>query len=166
MPGGGVIAVTAENINISEKDKLLLESGPYIRITIRDNGTGIPDKYISRIFDPYFTTKNQGSGLGLASAYSIIKNHGGLLTVESDQGGTSFFILLPASSKEPIASSRNKESITSGKGKVLFMDDDEMIRSSMTMMIEYLGYRIDTAATGKKAIDNYVMRGTPVRLLT
>jgi len=78
-----------------------------------------------------------------------------LLTVESDQGGTSFFILLPASSKEPIASSRNKESITSGKGKVLFMDDDEMIRSSMTMMIEYLGYRIDTAATGKKAIDKF-----------
>jgi len=155
MPGGGVIAVPAENINISEKDKLLLEPGPYIRITIRDNGTGIPDKYITRIFDPYFTTKNQGSGLGLASAYSIIKNHGGLLTVESDQCGTSFFIILPASSKEPIALSRNKENITFGKGKVLLMDDDEMIRSSMTMMIEYLGYRIDTAATGKKAIDKF-----------
>jgi PAS domain S-box-containing protein len=155
MPGGGVISVAAGNITVAGKNESLLESGPYVRITIRDNGTGIPDKYISRIFDPYFTTKKQGSGLGLASAYSIIKNHGGLLTVESDPGGTSFFITLPSSSKKPGAAGRNKGSITSGKGNILFMDDDEMIRNSMTKMIEYLGYRIETAATGKDTIDKF-----------
>jgi len=155
MPGGGVIAVTAGNVTVSGNDHSLLESGNYVQITIRDNGTGIPDKYIGRIFDPYFTTKKQGSGLGLASAYSIIKNHGGFLTVESDPGGTSFFIILPASSKQPGPLVRNKKSITSGKGKILFMDDDEMIRNSITKMVEYLGYRIETAATGKDTIDKF-----------
>ena len=100
MPEGGIIRVAAENLVLEESQYLPLNPGRYIRISIKDQGVGIAEKHLSKIFDPYFTTKNEGSGLGLAAAYSIIKKHNGHISVNSLFGaGTTFDIYLPASDK-------------------------------------------------------------------
>jgi len=98
MPDSGLIKVYAKNLNINEVDDLPLKPGAYVRISIEDHGIGIPEEHLQRIFNPYFTTKQKGSGLGLSTAYSIIKNHDGHITLESQVGvGTTFHIYLPAS---------------------------------------------------------------------
>ncbi|MBI5048422.1 MAG: PAS domain S-box protein [Deltaproteobacteria bacterium] len=101
MPEGGIIEVRCENVVLSGKDTLPLKSGKYVKIAIRDHGCGIAKEYLEKIFDPYFTTKQKGSGLGLAAAYSIIKKHNGYITVESEFGkGAVFYVYLPVSDKE------------------------------------------------------------------
>lgn len=101
MPDGGIIKITAENVTVSAEDNLPIDDGAYVRISIKDNGIGIPEANLSKIFDPYFTTKGmdskKGTGLGLATAYSIVKKHGGYISVESEVGaGSTFYIYLPA----------------------------------------------------------------------
>ncbi|MBN2372512.1 hypothetical protein JXL19_01820 [bacterium] len=105
MPGGVAIWLEAENVVIEKEElPISMPSGRYIRITVKDQGTGIPKKNIGRIFDPFFTTKNMGNGLGLAITYSIIKRHSGYISVESEQGkGTTFTIYLPASRETPMS---------------------------------------------------------------
>ncbi len=98
MPEGGTIRLEVGNVELDAKSSLPLGKGHYVRIAIEDSGTGIPDSHLSKIFDPYFTTKRKGSGLGLTTSYSIIKKHGGLLDVKSQLGlGSTFFVYLPAS---------------------------------------------------------------------
>ena len=98
MPRGGIIQVVAENLIIEDRQGLPVKSGRYVKISIKDKGVGVAEKHLLNIFDPYFTTKQEGSGLGLATTYSIIKKHGGHITVESQLGvGTTFHIYLPAS---------------------------------------------------------------------
>lgn len=100
MPDGGVIKIEAENITVEADHNLPLEAGKYIKIIIKDSGVGIPEENLAKIFDPFFSTKTTGSGLGLAATYSIIKNHNGYISVDSEQGaGTTFSIYLPASQK-------------------------------------------------------------------
>jgi PAS domain S-box-containing protein len=105
MPEGGVLRVRSQEISLSTEERPPLKEGVYMKISIQDQGTGIPEEYITRIFDPYFSTKNignqKGMGLGLTICYSIVKNHGGLLTVESEEGkGSTFHIYLPVAEKE------------------------------------------------------------------
>ena len=101
MPEGGIIRVRAENISVTAEDYLPLTEGKYVKVIIEDQGTGIPDEDLQKIFDPYFTTKQEGSGLGLAITYSIIRKHGGHISVESETGvGTTFNIYLPASPEQ------------------------------------------------------------------
>lgn len=98
MPKGGIIKINSENINVTIKDFLPLNEGKYVKVTLEDTGTGICDEHLKNIFDPYYTTKEKGSGLGLATTYSIIKKHNGHITVSSEIGvGTIFYIYLPAS---------------------------------------------------------------------
>ena len=113
MPEGGTLAVVAENIADDFAEELSLKRGNYVKISLSDCGVGIPSENLSRIFDPYFTTKAMGSqkgmGLGLTTSYSIIKNHGGLITVESEVNiGTTFHIYLPASEKDLAISNESK----------------------------------------------------------
>ena len=131
MPKGGVIKVSAENISVSPSTGLPVQSGEYIKITVSDTGIGIPRENLIRIFDPYFTTKEEGSGLGLATVYSIIKNHDGYITAESVSGaGTTFHIYLPASSHKEIAPEKAvEEGPIHGKGRILIMDDEELVRA-------------------------------------
>src|SRR5262249_45244459 len=136
MPIGGQIKVSAHNIPFSEDTRIqgaTLRAGQYVKITVTDSGVGIPEEYISRIFDPYFTTKQKGSGLGLATAYSIVKNHGGFIFVESEPGsGTTFTIYFPASRSQRLENPVMIEYALSGKGKILVMDDEETIRDMVS----------------------------------
>jgi len=157
MPQGGVITIRCENIIIGQEDSLSLKEGDYIRVSVEDRGIGIPDEYLSRIFDPFYTTKQKGSGLGLATSYSIIKKHDGLMTVSSTLGkGTTFDIYLPASDKEVVRVSVDKNVPVFGKGKILVMDDDEMVRRLAGNILDYLGYHVEFAAGGEEAIGKFL----------
>ena len=156
MPEGGTVTVRAENVTIGKKDGLPLEEGEYLRISISDTGVGIKKENLSLIFDPYFTTSSTGSGLGLAGVYSIVTKHGGHVTVESKPGvGTSFYIYLPASSKKIESRKETKEDVVQGSGRILLMDDDEMIRKVAGRLIQRIGYEVDTATNGSEAIEKY-----------
>ena len=154
MPEGGVIHISAQNMTIGEKGPLSLKPGRYIRISFKDEGVGISEKYLAKIFDPYFTTKYEGSGLGLATAYSIIKRHDGLITVESQLGiGTTFNIYLTASGKAVFQ--KEKAKVIKGRGRILVMDDDELLRKMIARILEKLGYEWEFAKDGAQAIDIY-----------
>ena len=158
MPEGGVIRVRLENVSVSERDGLSLKDGKYLKLSIKDQGVGIPAKILPKIFDPYFTTKQKGSGLGLATAYSIVKNHEGLITVESEPGvGTIFHIYLPASEKAMIGDKDSDRSVVAGEGKILLMDDEEMIRDMASEMLSLLGYEVDVARDGEEAVELYCL---------
>ncbi len=156
MPEGGTITVTAENIKVDEHVSKTLTPGRYVKITIADEGIGIPESLLGKIFDPYFTTKQAGSGLGLATTYSIIKKHQGAIEVESKINvGTRFHIYLPASAEEIKVKESKPDSITRGEGKILVMDDDAMVREAMGHLLGYLGYQVEYANDGHEALEKY-----------
>ena len=154
MPSGGLIRVSAENVGLSPESGLPIPSGKYVKLAVRDQGIGISREHLPKIFDPYFTTKQKGSGLGLATAYSVIKNHDGHITVESQLGvGSTFFIYLPASEKEIQRQETFKEKIIVGQGKVLVMDDEEAIRQLARDILTPCGYQVVIAKDGAEAIE-------------
>jgi nitrogen-specific signal transduction histidine kinase/CheY-like chemotaxis protein len=156
MPQGGVIQVEAENVQVTTANGLPLKQGPYVKIAFRDHGVGIPQTILPRIFDPYFTTKHKGSGLGLATSYSIVKNHDGLITVESEPGvETVFHVFLPASRNECEIPSNDQDNLIKGAGRVLLMDDEESIRDLAAELLHALGYEVQTAEDGSGAIACY-----------
>jgi PAS domain S-box-containing protein len=154
MPDGGIIKIVAENVFMKRENELSLSPGNYVKISIKDNGCGIAKEYLTKIFDPYFTTKQKGIGLGLATTYSIIKRHHGHITVESRMGeGTIFTFFLPASEKG-FELEEIKHHLKT-HGKILVMDDDEMIRRLMPLLLPRLGYEVQLAVDGIEAIDLY-----------
>lgn len=156
MSEGGTIEVIAENVVSGKKDISQLEDRQYVKITVSDEGTGIPKDLLEKIFDPYFTTKEEGSGLGLATTYSIINNHGGYINVQSNEGtGTSFYIYLPASDEKTLTKYQVEEKQLTGTGYILFMDDEENVRKSVCRMLKYLGYNVELAKNGDEALDLY-----------
>jgi PAS domain S-box-containing protein len=162
MPAGGNIEIIAENMVLSDEQtigkSLPLSPGDYIRITVIDHGTGISSKYIDKIFDPYFTTKQTGSGLGLTTSYSIIRNHGGHISVESEIDiGSKFYVYLPAVREKIEAKQRHYDrTISSLKGKVLVMDDEDSVRDIAGRMMEQIGFEeIEYAVNGETAIEKY-----------
>ncbi|MEW5802815.1 MAG: PAS domain S-box protein [bacterium] len=162
MPEGGIIRVTAQNATIGHEENKVdipLEEGRYIKISVEDQGAGIPDEHLQRIFDPYFTTKETGTGLGLATSYSIIKRHEGYITVKSQPGvGTTFFIYLPASKEKGKTASTVQEEeagLLSGQGRILVMDDEQIVRDVARRMLEFIGYEVELARDGAEAIALY-----------
>lgn len=154
MSEGGVIQIRAENKLIEESNSLPIQPGRYVMISIKDHGMGIDEKNLSKVFDPYFSTKQTGIGLGLATAYSIIKKHAGHISVNSRPGyGTTFYIYLPASGKEILP--KEESVLLTGKGKILVMDDDKYLRIMVGEMLEMLGYDADFAKDGDEAIALY-----------
>ncbi|MEO1369684.1 MAG: ATP-binding protein, partial [Acidobacteriota bacterium] len=153
MPGGGRVQVVGRNVTDAPRP---LTRGHYVRIDIVDGGVGIPEELLPRVFDPYFSTKEEGRGLGLASAYSIIKNHDGLLTVDSEPGrGTTFHIFLPATVDGVVLANRRGHSNFRGHGRVLVMDDDAVVRRTSGVMLERLGFEVAFAEDGQRALDLY-----------
>ncbi|MFI5304966.1 MAG: PAS domain S-box protein [Nitrospiria bacterium] len=158
MPEGGTIEIRAENVKITpeEEREPFLKAGDYIKIQIRDKGMGIPPAYIQKVFDPYFTTKNQGSGLGLSISYSIIKRHEGYITVSSELGkGTTFSIFLPAWSDQVLSIKENTKSLVFGKGRVLIMDDEEPVRNVGEEILKHLGFEVVSATGGGEVLELY-----------
>ena len=159
MPDGGRLFFTLENVNISKNKTAGLDKGKYIRITVRDEGTGIEQKHLGRIFDPYFSTKQAGSGLGLATAYSIMKKHGGDISVDSEMGkGTVFTLYLlaaqlqkPAIIEQPVP----KDTLKKMTGRILIMDDEDTIRKLVTKMLANLDFSVEAASGGKQTIKMY-----------
>ncbi|HSG98778.1 MAG TPA: PAS domain-containing protein, partial [candidate division Zixibacteria bacterium] len=169
MPDGGGITIRAENMRIDEGSTLALPPGAYVRIVVADEGTGIPGDILPKIFDPYFTTKQTGSGLGLATSYSIIKNHRGLLTVASEPGvGATFNIYLPASERTPLRGGGGASPGHDRSGRVLVMDDEESIRTVAQRGLGKLGLDVVVAASGEDAIAEFTRaraRGKPFDIL-
>ncbi|MBI4698569.1 MAG: response regulator, partial [Nitrospirae bacterium] len=156
MPDGGTIRIFAGNMTADLKGDLPFPGKEYIKISIKDEGTGIPQKHIAKIFDPYFTTKQTGSGLGLTSTFSIIKNHDGYIDVESqDKNGTTFNIFLPASKGKPLSDDRKPEKIVQGSGKILVMDDEETVRNTVQKMLRHIGYDTEVVRDGDEAVELY-----------
>lgn len=157
MPGGGTVEISLENSDIPEGSKLSLpQGGKFVKIVIRDSGTGIQEQCLPRIFDPYFTTKQQGSGLGLATSYSIVKNHGGLIEAASGMGkGAAFYVYLPAGNGDETHNARVLVPAAGRKGKILLMDDEDMVRDVAARMIEKLGHEAQTAEDGEDAIRKF-----------
>jgi len=156
MPEGGEIEVSAENITLRRGFSLPLEPGRYVRLSIKDTGVGIPRRHLTKIYDPFFTTKQKGSGLGLTIAYSIVKKHGGVLAIRSDEkNGTTASIYLPALEKKIESEEEEKEDIPRGRGKILLMDDQENIRRVAARMARSLGYEVRLAREGGEAVELY-----------
>ncbi len=156
MPNGGTIQTSLENFILDSDIGLPLQGGAYVKITVKDQGVGIKEDQIMNIFDPYFTTKETGHGLGLSITYSIIRNHNGHITVESETGvGTTFTIYLPASEKHIDMNDLEEEVFIAGEGKVLIMDDEEVIRESVKKLLINRGYEVECVNEGNEATALY-----------
>jgi two-component system cell cycle sensor histidine kinase/response regulator CckA len=160
MPHGGVVTVAAENVFEPESRSehgLRIDAGAYVRVTVIDRGTGIPKEHLPRVFDPYFSTKQRGSGLGLATAYSIVKNHGGLIAASSALGtGTTMTVYLSAAQamtrrQAPIVAMPRRN----GRARVLVMDDEAPIRTLTANMLEFLGYDAEVVDNGALAVERF-----------
>ncbi len=154
--GQGSIWINAANVTLAGNQIPPLDAGAYVAVEVRDNGSGIKPEHIEKIFHPFFTTKKTGTGLGLATVLSIVKRHGGQLTVESEPGaGTAFTVFLPVAQQEVEVEARRAASLRFGTGRVLFMDDDQQICHLTGTMLDSLGYKYDIAKHGEEAIHLY-----------
>jgi PAS domain S-box-containing protein len=152
MPDGGTVTIQAENFS-SPAGK------HFVKVSVADTGVGIPEQHLQRIFDPYFTTKQQGSGLGLATCHSIIKNHGGIINLDSLPGvGSTFYVSLPAMDLDCYAEPGAGAVVTCGCGRVLVMDDEKPVRKVMQEMLEMLGYTVECTVNGDEAVALYRKR--------
>ena len=162
MPGGGDLYIETENVTFDENSvkPFAIEPGNYVRISITDTGVGMDEATQKRIFEPFFTTKEmgRGMGLGLASVYGIIKNHGGIINVYSKRGqGSTFNIYLPASEKKLIEEERKEipDDLLRGEETILLVDDEDMIIDVGKQILKRLGYNVLLAQSGKEAVDIY-----------
>ncbi len=169
MPGGGEILISAHNESVNADTGLPLQPGEYVAISIRDTGTGISSEHVDNIFDPYFTTRDNGHGLGLSVVYSVIKRHGGHIEVDSQPGeGAEFLMYLPAAGSPDSQRRKVQEKPVEGSGKILLMDDDISLRRVAARMLSSLGYDVSTAENGDQAIEmfkNAVQANDPYKLV-
>ncbi|WP_457566742.1 hybrid sensor histidine kinase/response regulator [Caldithrix abyssi] len=157
MPGGGKLNIKAYNYFYDGRSDLPLKRGRYVCFLVEDHGVGIDEKSLQRIFDPYFTTKKTGTGLGLAVTFSIIKKHSGYITAQSKVGqGTTFYVYLPASDKKADKKKKTAETYSRLKGKVLLMDDEELILEIGKEILNNFGLNVALAKNGEEAVQIYV----------
>jgi PAS domain S-box-containing protein len=156
MPRGGTIRISARNTRVGFHEHHSLEEGNYVKVSIKDHGIGIPGEHLPKIFDPYFTTKQHGSGLGLATSYAIINKHRGNIAVESKLGhGTTFHLFIPEAGEKKPEQAPPRAVPLNGEGRILVMDDDETLRDVASSILQSLGYTTRTAKDGKEAVACY-----------
>lgn len=156
MPEGGGLRICSKREDVGMTNQLNLAAGVYLKISIADAGHGIEKSLLTRIFDPYYSTKSDGKGLGLASAYSIMKKHEGTIHVLSEPGqGSIFELYLPASDAETETENDQGQVVQMGRGRVLLLDDEEIVRDVAGTMLTSLGYKVDFVADGERAITRY-----------
>jgi CheY-like chemotaxis protein len=160
MPGGGDLFIKTANVTspLTEDRHLDQKPGEYVLLSVSDTGIGMDKKTMERVFDPFFITKDmsKGTGLGLASVYGIIRNHDGTINVYSEKGeGTTFVISVPASRHQALKEGIESTGVTPGEGNILLVDDEEMILSVASQMLQKLGYHVLKARSGEEAIELY-----------
>jgi two-component system, cell cycle sensor histidine kinase and response regulator CckA len=156
MPEGGTLTVRAENVSVGPDNPVPLKEGRYICVSIIDQGIGIPGNHLPKIFDPFYSTKERGSGLGLTTSYAIVHRHGGTIQVESEAGvGTSFHVYLPATDQDPPRPDRAGAGPPMGHGRILLVDDEEAVRKSGGEILKRLGYEVEFAGEGAEAVRMY-----------
>lgn len=161
MPEGGKVRISAANSIARSGDCLGIQSGKYVRISVADQGTGIPDEHLSKIFDPYFTTRDSAEGLGLATVYTIMESHRGCVTVETKQNvGTVFHLYLPALEETGTVSTGETQEGGRAETRILLMDDEEMVRRVAGSMIQHLGYSVELVGDGAEVLNLYAKAGT------
>jgi PAS domain S-box-containing protein len=170
MPGGGNLYLETSNVVINEDyvKPFTAEPGQYVLISVRDSGTGMDEQTQKRIFEPFFTTKKmgRGTGLGLASAYGIVRGHKGIIRVESERGqGTTFFIYLPTSDRKVTHEEQKPAEILRGDGTILLVEDEELIADVSREILEELGYKVFVAHNGSEAIETYRQKENEIDLL-
>lgn len=158
MPTGGTVTIRADNVMWAGDQRI--PAGNYVRVQVSDTGVGIPDAYVARIFDPYFTTKKSGSGLGLTTALSVVKRHGGQIDVQrNESGGTTFIVYIPAqaSAEKParVAHKLPARLRYSCHGRILVMDDETPVRTLMARALQEAGYEVAVAASGEEAVAQF-----------
>ena len=170
MEKGGDLYIETKNLALKNNDAITygLNAGNYVRISIADTGSGMNNETMGKIFDPFFTTKEPGTGtgLGLASVYTAIKDHEGTITVESEEGkGTQFDIYLPASRKNENAQQKSPQLIQKRKGTILFVEDEKWVIDVAKEMLERIGYMCLTAENGNDALTMYTEKGSEIDLV-
>ena len=165
MPQGGRIRIAARNVRAGSVEGLKLPGRDYVMFSVRDEGIGIPAEHLGKIFDPYFTTKQRGSGLGLSISYSIVKKHDGMIRADSTLGeGTTFSVYLPAAEEAASQDAPGEREPPRGTGRILLMDDDDDVRAVAGRMLEHFGYGVVPARDGEEALALYAAAkgdGTP-----
>jgi len=160
MPSGGTLNLTAENVELSGGESPL-PPGKYVRVTVSDTGIGIPKEYLARVFEPYFTTKTQGHGLGLSMTWSVIKNHGGHIHASSEPGkGSRFEALLPATGRLVKPASAPGRGVVKGAGRVLMLEDEDIVVRSARRMMSELGYECEVTGDGAETLARYAAEKT------
>ncbi len=170
MPDGGIVRVSAYNVDKSDTEDFPERGQPHICISVADQGIGISKDELNRIFDPYYSTKQSGNGLGLASAHSIIRKHQGWISVTSTPGkGSHFNVYLPAEPDSSVAETKDHVQTLHGDGsRILIMDDEESVRRIMTEILELHGYQVKATSGGQAALECYaenMIMGTPFALV-
>jgi CheY-like chemotaxis protein len=156
MSAGGTIAIRAENIPYGAAMPAGIQQGNWIKVVITDQGSGIPEEFIHRIFEPYFTTKQDGSGLGLATTYAVIKKHGGEILAENEPGqGARFTLYIPANPDTAMTETAAMLPASQARRQILLMDDEAFIRTATSALLEKMGHRVSAVAHGQEAIDEY-----------
>ncbi len=156
MPGGGAITITARNVKLEVDEVPSLPAGDYVSVTVADEGEGISKELHAKVFDPYFSTKDKGRGLGLATCHSIIAKHGGHIALSSTLGlGTQATFYLPAADPADIASKVARSQVKKGGGRVLIMDDDMIVGRALMRSLARLGYGTELVADGEQALESY-----------
>lgn len=156
MPNGGTLKISGENVEVGGDGAIPVKRGTYVRVSIEDEGIGIPENILGQVFDPYFSTKETGHGLGLAICYSIVQRHDGHMTVVSEQGvGSTFMLYLPASQEQVATTVEQKRGISVGTGSILLMDDEETIHRMVGRTLRVLGYEVESVYDGHEALTRY-----------
>lgn len=163
MPDGGTVTVTAQNVVVEAMPDTALPAGEYVKISVADQGSGIPEEILTRIFDPYFSTKNRcdhkGMGLGLSICHSILKKHRGTLEVKSSPGtGTTCHFYLPAIRNVPEPQKIKAPETLTEPGRILVMDDEENVRELTQALLQHFGYDVDLAEDGESALALYAQK--------
>lgn len=156
MPGGGKVEIRADTVDCRQDEVPGLKSGRYARLDVTDEGVGIPPENLGRVFDPFFSTKTEGHGLGLTMCHLIVTRYGGAIAVSSRTGvGTRFSVYLPAAPVGEHPTADASSPIPRGRGKVLIMDDEPSVARVLSSMLKRLGYRSEVVSDGARAINAY-----------
>jgi CheY-like chemotaxis protein len=156
MPSGGTLRLKAENIGESSPLPASLKPGQYVKIAVSDSGIGIQAQHLAHIFEPYFTTKTKGHGLGLAMVWRVIRDHGGCIEAASEPGrGTEFRLFLPSTGRPMKDGKTGEKQIIKGSGRILLLEDEEIVSRAVVRMLTELGYTCEVTADGRETLKRY-----------